>query len=69
MKGYIERIEKSQVLIVLKEGGELLLKRTSLPFPAREGMHVDITIRKDDESENNLRQKIRKLKEELQSGS
>jgi len=65
MKGYVEKIEKGKVLIILKEGGEIFLPKKNLPFKVYEGMHLEIKFEADKESERKLKDRIKKLKKDL----
>ncbi len=66
MKGFIDRIEDSRVaVIILEEGGEMLLPSDAFPFKIREGMHLKIEMSPDPESEKNAIERVRGLQQEL----
>ncbi|RLD18883.1 MAG: hypothetical protein DRI36_00285 [Caldiserica bacterium] len=65
MKGYIEKIERGKALIILKNGGEMFLPIKNLPFKVYEGMHLEIKIEQDKESEKRLKRRISEIKRRL----
>ncbi len=66
MKGFIDRIEDNRIaVVILNEGGEMLIPADAFPFKIREGMHLKIEFSPDTESEGKAKERIRNLQQEL----
>jgi len=64
MKAVIDRIENNIAVLVIK-GKTLNLPVEFFDFEVREGMHLKINIEPDEKSEQETRDEIKNLQEEL----
>lgn len=65
--GSIDRISGDKAYIILNDGErELVLPASCLPEDAGEGMAYTITIERNEEEEERLRQEIAELRQDLQ---
>ncbi len=65
MKAYIDRIEDKAAVVMVEGAGEVLVPLKMLRFKAYEGMHVQLYIKPDPESQSKTLSQVRALQRKL----